>query len=100
MVKDAPAIDRTGDPISDPAPRAVDGVGIELMSTRSDTERRNTTISEYRLFFPAGDPIAAGAHIQLPGDTVWSRVVGKPHNWHSPLTSWEPGTVVLAERVA
>ena len=99
MVKDAAVKDRNGDPISTPIPRAVDGVGIELMSTRSNTERRNTSISEYRLFFPAGDPIGVGAEVQLPNDTKWCPVTGKPHNWHSPLTGWEPGVIVLAERV-
>lgn len=98
-VKDAPVVDRNGDPTTAPAPRDVDGVGIELLTTRSDTDHRNATVSEYRLFFPPGDPIADGAHIQLPGDTVWSRVTGRPNGWHSPLTSWEPGVIVLAERI-
>ncbi|WP_280393045.1 hypothetical protein [Nocardia wallacei] len=99
MVKDAPTRDRTGDWTSNPAPRPVPGVGIELIGTRSDTDRRNSTISDYRLMFPPGDPIAAGAEVQLPNDTIWSQVTGKPHNWHSPLTAWEPGVVVLAQRI-
>lgn len=98
-VKDAPVRDRTGDPTTNPSPRSVAGVGIELVTTRTDPDRRHTTISEYRLFFPPRDPVAAGADVQLPNDTVWCQVIGKPHGWHSPLTGWEPGVVVLAERV-
>lgn len=99
MVKDAPTRDRTGDSTANPEPREVDGVGIELVATRSNTERRNSTISDYRLMFPPGDPIAAGAEIQLPDDIVWCQVTGKPHGWHSPFTAWKPGVVVLAQRV-
>jgi hypothetical protein len=98
-VRDTPTTDRTGDPTSIPGTRSVDGVGIEQLGTRSDTERRNTTITEYRLFFPAGDPIAEYQQVQLPNDTVWCRIVGRPAAWHSPLTSWEPGIVVLVERI-
>lgn len=98
-VKDAPSRDRTGDATAPVAPRTVDRVGIEPLSTKSDTDRRDTSVTEYRLFFPPGDPIDVGAEVQLPNDTKWCRVVGKPHNWHSPLTSWEPGVIVLAERI-
>ncbi len=99
LVKDAPTKDRVGDPVSPSEPRAVDGVGIEPTGTRSDNERRLTSISDYRLFFPAGDPIGVGAEVQLPGDTKWCPVVGKPPSWHSPITGWEPGVIVTIERV-
>ena len=99
MVRDAPTTDRTGDPTSTPNTRHVDGVGIEQLNTRSDTDRRTSTITDYRLFFPAGDPISENQQVQLPNDTVWCRVVGVPAAWHSPLTSWEPGVVVLVERI-
>jgi hypothetical protein len=81
----------------------VAGCAIWQSSSVEDTQGRDTVVTAKTLVVPNGADIVATDRVYLPGDDQakparW-QVDADPHRWHSPLTGWEPGTVVALQRV-
>ncbi len=66
--------------------------------SRNDVEEARQSITDgFTLYLDFGFDITALDRVLVRGGIY--RVVGDPGDWRSPLTGWEPGTVVVVERV-
>lgn len=102
---------RRGAPVTDPysgeetgvdwsTPTDVDiaGCAVAIGSTDDPTMvARDAVVSDFTVYAPPGTAV-------LPSDRLVIRslvceVVGRPFEWRSPFTGWEPGVVVHANVV-
>lgn len=60
-------------------------------------QARNAVITRPEVYAPPGADILSGDRLVVRGDTY--EVQGRPQDWRSPFTGWEPGLVVPLELV-
>lgn len=93
--------DRYNDTVEDwsaPTEVPVDGVGVEPRpSSESNQDARNTVVSGFTLYMPAGVTVTAANRVRVRGEVFL--VDGDPAVWRNPFTGWEPGVVVQTKRV-
>lgn len=56
-------------------------------------DRGNTVVADAELYVPPWAGIKPSDEVELADGTKWE-VQGRPENWRSPFTSWNPGDVV------
>jgi len=75
----------------------VDGVAVEPRpSSEPVQDARNSVVSGFTLYFPAGTPVSAAQQVIVRGDVY--DVLGQPAEWRNPFTGWDPGVVVQVGR--
>jgi hypothetical protein len=80
------------------AETVVTGVGVEPRPSGEPTqEARNSVVSGFTLYLPAGTEVAPDNRVTVRGDTY--EVLGEPAEWVNPFTGWAPGVVVQVQRV-
>lgn len=67
------------------------------LSSEPLQDARNAVLTRPEVYAPAGSDILAGDRLVVRGDTY--SVEGRPQDWRSPFTGWEPGLVVALELV-
>jgi hypothetical protein len=72
-----------------PGCAVADGGSLEPLQ-----DARNAVDSDFDVLAPYGSDVLAGDRVVIRGLTC--EVVGRPFDWRSPFTGWEPGTVVRA----
>ena len=82
------------------------GVGVEYRNAweppttlHTAVDNREATVYEVRLFLPIGSDVLASDLIELPGDDLKYRVIGRPERWHHPMTGWDAGVRVYLKRI-
>jgi hypothetical protein len=58
-------------------------------------EARNAVDSDFDVFMPAGTDVTAADRLRIRG--LVCEVAGRPFDWSSPFTGWQPGLVVQAK---
>lgn len=81
-----------------PTEVVVPGCGIEPRPSSEPTQdARNSVVSGFTLYMPAGTVIGPQNRVIVRGNTY--SVEGEAAEWVSPFTGWNPGVVVQVERV-
>lgn len=71
----------------------IDGVGFDPgSSSEAQDARRDATTTAPTLYAQPGSDIAAGDRVRVRG--LVYEVDGRPADWRSPFTGWNPGLVV------
>lgn len=91
-----PAGDEVGDRGA-PTTHAVSGCAFAQENTRTEHERRQSTVTSVKLMCPTDADIKAGDRILAEG--VLYAVDGEPWAVKSPFGGWTPGLVVTLKGV-
>lgn len=67
-------------------------------TSNENNDRANTVVADAELYVPPWAGIKASDEVELADGTKWE-VAGRPENWRSPFTGWQPGDVVALTRV-
>lgn len=74
----------------------INGCGVaDGGSTEPLQDARNAADSDFDVFMPTGTDVAATDRLRIRG--LVCDVAGRPFDWRSPFTGWEPGLVVQAK---
>lgn len=58
---------------------------------------RSAVLTRPQVYAPPGADVLSGDRLVVRGDTY--EVVGRPQDWRSPFTGWQPGLVIELELV-
>lgn len=88
----------TGLDWTSPSSLAIPGCGFNPgLSTEPLQDARNAVLTRPEVYAPPGADILAGDRLAVRGLTY--EVQGRPQDWVSPFTGWNPGLVVPLELV-
>lgn len=89
----------SGDPTTDWSTSdllRVEGCGVAAGgSLEPEQDARDAVTSDFDIVMPAGTDVGAADRVVVRGLTC--EVVGRPFEWRSPFTGWQPGMVVRAQ---
>lgn len=84
---------------TDPDRLDIPGCGIDPGGSTEPVEAgRTAVITTPTVYAPPGVDVRAGDRLQVRGRTY--AVDGRPAEWASPFTGWQPGTVINLKEVA
>lgn len=88
----------TGEDWTTPSTLTIDDCAFNPgVSSEPVQNARNAVLTRPEVYAPAGSDILSGDRLVVRGDTF--EVQGRPQDWRSPFTGWEPGLVVPLELV-
>lgn len=86
----------TGTSWTTPDELDIDGCGVADGGSLEPLENaRNAVDSDFDVIMPSGSDVLATDRLVVRGLTC--EVAGRPFDWSSPLTGWQPGMVVRAK---
>ena len=97
-VSDPYSGESTGTDWSDPDSLDIDRCAVALGSSDDpNLVARDAVVSDFTVYAPPGSDILASDRLVIRGLTC--EVVGRPFDWRSPFTGWQPGLAVKANVV-
>lgn len=96
VVTDPYSTEPTAEDWSNPTELDIVGCGVALSGTTEPLQTaRQAVDSDFDVFMPAGTDVTAQDRLLIRG--LVCEVAGRPFDWRSPFTGWQPGLVVQAK---